>query len=425
MAYYMLTGEALNSIDVQMPSAHIVMAPTGTDALYPLAQLFDGKPYLATKWVSAGADPRVTVDLNQVAGDGESLGPTAGATSYAGMWTADTGTLVTDAAIKNSGAVSLKLSGTGTCHVDILVRAGQLRKAEWALYGTGAAAVGIRIQNLHTGSYLRNDGTWVAAIDLDSQTAANWKTGSIQYQVESLATCGNAPLVWLRYSFIAAGTPVYIDDVYDYPAVDFAGCFGTQNWDPVLAPQVRSSTDNFSGSDVLQSAMTFAKPVVAVRLAAPIYHRYWRLKLLGTPRVAPGLGELVLGQTQLLQKAPRLGPRVAWSEAGQIRRGAISGATRARNMGPWPTRTVEMSYRFDTQAQFRQFRDELFRGSRGGAIPTILMATDTTQGLDYPIFGMLSETFAGKRLETTGTTANPREYWDVDVEIDEAPFPNL
>jgi len=421
MPYYMLTGEALNAIDVQLPSSHVVMAPTGTDALYPLAQMFDGKPYLATKWIGAGADPRVTVDLNQIPGDGEGPG-SAPATSYSGVWTADVGTIAVEGTIKNSGASSIKLTGVGAqCHVDILVRAGQKRKAEWALYGN-TVATNFQVTNLHTGKNLFPDGSWGAlGTLLDSQVAASWKTGSIQYQVESLAACGSSPLVWLRFTFISQGaTPAYIDDILDYPAVDFAGCFGTQNWDPVLAPQLRSSTDNFSGSDVLQGAMTFAKPVVSVRLAAPVYNRWWRLKLLGTPRVAPGLGEFVLGQAQLLQRAPQLGPKVSWIEAGQIRRGAISGATRARNMGPWPTRDVQMSWRFKDQASFRQFRDELFRGSRGGAIPTILMATDATQGLDYPVFGMLSETFAGKRIATTGI-----EVWDVDVEINEQPFPSL
>jgi hypothetical protein len=92
-------------------------------------------------------------------------------------------------------------------------------------------------------------------------------------------------------------------------------------------------------------------------------------------------------------------------------------------MSSWPTREVSLGWRFTTQAQFRQFRDEIFMGSRGGAIPIIFIASDLTQGLDYPLYGMLQETFAGRRIATTGSTANPKEFWDVEAEIVEQPFP--
>jgi len=420
MAYYWLTGEELNAI---VPAATApVMTPTA-DFLYGASQLYDGKPYLAGKFGSVLVDSTVTVDLNVVPWPGFESGVAPAVTSYATAWAVADGltSITRDTGIKNSGAASLKLTGVGSAFFDVLVRPGQLRNLEWAIYGAGSGSILFRVFNMHTGRYLHSDGTWGAAADLDTQTTAAWKTGSRQYQVESLETCGWAPLVWVRAFFFSSVSPAYVDDVYDYPAIDFAGAFGTQNWDPVLAPQLRSSTDNFSSSDVLQSALTFAKPVVSARLVAPVYHRYWRLKLLGTPRVAPGLGELVLGRAEALLRPPNLGPRVAWREAGQIRRGAISGATRARNMGPWPTREAQMSWRFESQAQFRQFRDEIFRGSRGGAIPMIMFATDaeTTKGLDYALFGMLSETFAGRRLESED------EYWDVDLELDEQPFPSL
>jgi hypothetical protein len=52
-------------------------------------------------------------------------------------------------------------------------------------------------------------------------TAASFKTATSS-NVESLSACGYAPL-WVAPSFNCGGTPSYIDDLYDYPAVDFIG----------------------------------------------------------------------------------------------------------------------------------------------------------------------------------------------------------
>jgi hypothetical protein len=419
MTYYILTGETLNSILTAVTPP--VMNPVA-DPLYPATQLYDGKPYLAAKFGTAVVPSDITADLNAVPWPGFEATTGPADTAYAATW----GQIYTtrDTAIKNSGAASLRLNspgGTVTTLASFLVTPGQRRKLEWAIRGDASVACFIRAGCFETGRYLTSIGTWTSSglSDVDTQTAAAFKTGSIQYTVESFATCGYAPLVRM-FVFVGTTGAGWLDDIYDYPATDFCGAFGTKNWDAAMVPELRSSTDNFTGSDVLQSTMAHAKPVISVRLAAPVYHRYWRLRLPSfTGLTIPGLGELVLGQSTALLRSPNLAPTITWKESGQIRRGALSGAMRARNLSGWPTREVELTFRFKDQASFRQHRDELWRGSRGGAIPAILISSDATQGVEYPCYGMLSATFAGKRGEST------TEYWDIDATLEEQPFPNL
>jgi len=424
MALYVIVGEKLNAaVD---PITSPATSPA-EDPLYPLSRLTLGRPDRPFRWGSASADPKVTYDLNAVPWPGFELATAPPATPTAGVWTADIGAITRDTSIFSSGAASLKLNNgaAGQAHADFLVRAGEKRQLEWGIYAAGGVTSAIQLQNLHTGRFLRTDGTWGAAQDLDTNTNAEFKFGFKQYVVETVDVCG-ASLVWLRIIFkLGSSGSVYLDDCFDCPAVDFCGLFGTAQMDPVCVPQLRSSGDNFAVNDVLEATFTLTKPTAHVTIVPSLSKRprWFQLKLSGTPRIPYGLGELVFGQAVQLTTSPDFDAQVEQLE-DQIRRTGAAGSLSARPMGSWARRRVTMAFHFSDATSYQQHRDQVFRRSRGGAFPMILFQNpDKTLG--GPLFGRAREQQPFTRLVDVATPTGGAQQWTTELIVEEMPFPRL
>lgn len=377
MAFYIVAGAKLNHLS--RASVPPTVTP-GVDALYPKTNLYDDRPVVPMKFSAASTDAQIVADLNHIInGDFETV-PVSPATTPPG-WTASAGTFTRDTAIFLNGVASGKLVHTSATNVyqDYVVRSGEARKSEWSIYGGGGAiAAAIRLQNKDTGKYLRTDGTWGAAQDLLSQTAASWVSAVKQYTVEAVSET-LTDLTTLRvYVTLSASGTIQFEDIYDYPATDLCAVFG-HNIGKILTPQFSIGATNLT--------LVPRHPSFYGRLSAPLYQRYATLNLLGTPYTVPWIGELVFAQTVTLSRTPT-DLSFAWRDR-QSRMETPGGAMWVTPRNAHATREGTLKVKYSTVAEYEQSRDQLYRRSRGGLYPLILMPTAPDPA--EIIFGRLGE----------------------------------
>ena len=246
MSVYFLAGEKANILE----RSNVAISSSDADALFPLTRLYNGRPSEASKFGSNGADRKVTIDANLVAnGDME--------TSTLDGWTdADTGTGASteELTLFKNGAKAMKLdggaSGVAERYRDITVRAGERKKLDVWIRGTGdTITCRVRLLNLQTGKYLDSSQAWqTAASDATTEAGSTYLQKEIEFQIESYAICQVDTMTLRIYVRNEDNGAAYCDDLYIYPAVNLVGIFG-HNLAPVLTPELRSSTDNFSASD--------------------------------------------------------------------------------------------------------------------------------------------------------------------------------
>jgi hypothetical protein len=435
MAFYFLSGSTMNLLS---NAASVTMTPTA-DTLYPLTQAYDGKSYLAAKFSSSTSNPYVTVDLGVSSADAfgwpgfEALTEPPADSSH-GTWTAGSsfGSIERSTDHFYGGIAALHIHGSldFSSYIDFYVSVSQSRTIQCEFVHSGPSGyTNMFLKNINTSNYLSSAGTsWGSSSNIVAQNASSdatgWTTVSVPYTVQTSSECGStAATLRLYFNHVGiANQGVYVDDLYDFIgtggwSVNFIGIFGTQNWSTGLTPKVLLSTDNFATATT--QSMTLTKPVTWKFFSSPITQRYIRIQLDGTPSQTPGCGEIVIGQAEPLLRMPNNGPQVKLEEVGQIRRSTLSGAVKVRNLSSWPLREWSNSFRFVDSSGYLQFRDDIFKESRGGALPMILF-DDSGLGLEYPLFGVCEASVNFVRLD------NPtQDWWDASLTLTELPFPNL
>lgn len=291
----------------------VTMSPSA-DALFPVANLGDGRPTRPARHGSNGANPSTTFDL-----------------------------------------AAFTPQGAGT--VTITARSGERRRI------TSSGTTSITLQNLRTGKYLTSGGAWQAA-----STSCLTGAGSLDYQVEAFAAC-QATTVLLRI-VITSGT-----SVWDQPRWNAIGVIG-QNLDPGLTCEMRSSTDNFSASNVLQATGTILQPGFYLYASAGISNRYGRLALTGTNQVTPWYGELFPCWLESSIDRPDVGMEVQYEEAQVRNAGPSGGNPHVYNLAPWPRRIARMQFDQDAATGAIETRQEIILRCRGGAFPILLVPVD-------------------------------------------------
>jgi hypothetical protein len=396
-----LAGQYLNAV------ARGVVTVSDADALFPQTNLYDGLPGQQFKFGTNGADRAVTVDLNIVANPGFE-------TSTLASWTSSstgTGTTAEELAIFHAGAKALKMgggaAGVGSRYQDLIVRSGERRQLDCWLRGDAAVSARVRVQNLQTGKYLTSAGAWdAAAQDVGSQLAAAWAQVTRSYTVESYDTC-QALTVTLRITLLCNQNGFgYADDVTDYPTLNFCGIFG-HNVAPVVAPQFRSSTDNFGAVDTLEATLTPYQPTCFAYLSTPFTRRYARLKLSGTNVATPYLGELVLGYAEDAVTARA----VEYDEAlrlAQLRTIERSYVLRSKTSRQW-----QLPFRRHGTAATSE-RKEIFDRTAGGSIPLVLIPTNAGTDVAY---GRIGDELKSRWLEGV--------VWEDSVVFEELPFASV
>lgn len=371
-------------------TAGVVPSPS-EDALFPPTRLYDGRAGWIFKFGSLTADPKLTCDLDLLA----SLGGFEVAGTPPGGWTdASSGgatvTSTTSTPFTGSRCAEFDAgAGVGFAKItkDISVRSNEKLRIQLRvrpMSTSTAKSLDLQIRDLRTGKYLQPGLTWaageIAALTLTGADDAWSAQQAIQFTVDTVAnTLNDSTLlrITLLYTGSIANDKIRADEMFVIPAVDFASLHGTQIIDPLNAITLRSSTDNFSGSDTAEATFTLRPGACYVKLGSPVYRQYWRVKFTGTNSTATGaigLGEWVLGQAVTLAKAPAYSPRLVPSHA-QIRGGLPLGGSYAYGLGGQPRTDLELQWGWE-ESQHTDWLNELFLRSPGGE-PMVIVPSDT------------------------------------------------
>lgn len=311
-----------------------VTVSPGADALFPAANLFDGRLSRPFRFSSNAANPSITWD-------GAAFTP-AGAATY----------LVT-------------------------ARAGERRRV--SLTGTA----NVSIQNLSTGKYLTSALAWQTA-STNCLTAA----GTKDYQVESFTLCQQATVT---LKIVTSG-----GTTGDWPRWNALVIFG-HNLDPALTVEMRSSTDNFSGSNVLEVTGAILQPGFYMLQAAGITNRYGRLSFTGTNQSTGWISEVVPCWLETATDAPDVGLEVRYQEA-QIRNTMAYGEAYVYPLAPRPRRVVQMRFNQLATTGAIETRQEMVLRGRGGAYPMVVIPVSTEADV---FFGRLTDQWAETRYIST------------------------
>lgn len=301
-------------------SRALSVTPTpAADALFPSANLYDGRPSRPMKFGSNAANPEVRFDL---------------------------------AAFTPGSATPYTFTA----------RAGERRRV------TSGGVTNVQVQNLSTGRYLKSDGTWQVG-------TTNCLTGaaSLNYQVESYTVC-QQPTVSLKITQSGAQT------MSDWPRWNGLVAFG-HNLDVGLTCELRSSTDNFGANNVLEVTGAILQPGFFMYLAAGITSRYGRILLTGTNQSTGWLGEVMPCWLETAYDAPNVGLEIRHEEP-QIRNTGPWGEAYVYPLARRPRRIVQMQFDQLATTGAIETRQEMVLRGRGGAWPMV-MAPVATEGDVY------------------------------------------
>jgi hypothetical protein len=352
----------------------VTMTPP-PDTGYPIANLWDGRPARLVRHNSNAADPSITADL--AAFDGGMGGWIGGVPAGWTKVTTGTGTFIETTTVGEyvTSPAAKGNPGTGTAQQsrDIIVRAGERRRISISMRRAGSGTGRLSVQNLYTKKFLAAAGaSWSAAqaFVLSDNTNTTHTTQAADYTVEDMAAC-QSPIVRLRLTLDAGGTgDSMYDDVADWPRWNALEVHG-HNLDPGLVVELRSSTDGFVGSNVLQQTGAILQPSFFIAAPATVNHRHVRLQLTGTNQEAAWYGEVVPCFLETALKAQNWNFEVRYKE-DQIRNQGRLGITHVSNLAPIFRRLLKMSFE-QTVTEEAELRHEIVWRCRGGAYPLLVV----------------------------------------------------
>lgn len=397
MALWFGTGPNFNLVGRALS---VTLSPDSADANFPATYLYDGRPGTECRFSAISANEIVTCDLQAVLNGGFEGGFTATVPNF---WTkTGAGATSDDTVNMRTGAHACKIDATaGTTYISQVMTAvpGEVwSMTAWVKTLAGIPLAKIYFYNRQTGHYL-SAGVWGSTRNPHSNTGSGTYVqlgGS--FTIEDVAACGNLPNVELEIQLEMTGSagPVGVfDDVEAYPAVNFGGVFG-HNLDPSIVPTLESSPDN-SAWTVRATMDPRVRPVFYGFTSGTNLVRYWRMKFGGTQSTRSGavsIGELVLAQLVQGLRNPGYPISTTWDELQQRNFSPI-GAQWVYALSDSPVRTLALI--IDTRgtmpsAQFKQLRDQLFRLSRNGLYPVVLIPQDTDP--ETCIYGRPSSTIS-------------------------------
>lgn len=368
-----------------LADARTITISPGEDALFPKAGLTDSRLGDVFKFSAAGA-ASITADLGQATnGDMEGTFP---GTNWSNASTG-TGTALQSGTFKRGGASSAKVNG-GASGVGIYRHSRQLRtgfRYRVVVYGrnTTTATLKLRVFNPETRNYLQTSGgAWSAAsADVATTATTSFVAMNTNFTVESFKTCGRREYVTIYFDLVnTQNEDVYFDDFDFWPEWDFGAVFG-HNLDALMAPELRSSTDNFSGSNVLAVAMTPKRPAFYSKLGASVTSQYARLNLpTANARGIAALGELFLSQ----YLAPRRGMSSVSGEASTItEQPQIAAGDQVFVLSDEEVLTLEVPLLGLVTADHEEIRDEIL--TRAGFGYPMVVVPDDIDDPDLIVFG--------------------------------------
>ncbi len=303
MSLIFLAGEKLNILE----QAATVTPSPAADSLFPVTNLCAGTPQEPFQFSATASASTITTDLNIVLNSGLEDWTTGDPDNWEKEENGSSA-VTEETSLVNGGSSAAKLTSVSNADVliyqDLTCLAGWRVNLEAALRGDGSVPVRLRIRCLETGKYYTSGGSWTTTpTDYATRTTASYADTTVTLSLDDWEIT-LLHQVTLRLEFAVTETGVgYVDDVHAWPSWDF-GSVHHHNIGANVTIQLRSSTDNFSSSDVLKATMTRARPTFFSSLGSYVDGRYARLKLDGANYAAIQIGELVLGQKRTVSKNP-------------------------------------------------------------------------------------------------------------------------
>jgi hypothetical protein len=256
------------------------------------------------------------------------------------------------------------------------VRAGERRHVK-------STSGSVTIQNLATLKYLTSGAAWQTG-----STTCLSGTGDLDYTVESMTLCGNNPTVSLKVTYTTAT---------DWPRWNAVVVFG-HNLDPGLTCEMRSSTDNFSASNVLEQTGTILQPSFYVYDGTTgIANRYGRLLLTGTNSAIPWYGIIMPCWLEVSAGGIKSGGVEIGYREPQIRNTGPMGSVGVYPLSPWPQRVAKLSFALGSTAE-TELRNEIVLRCRGGAYGAALAPLSTESAV---VYGRLTSEWSERRVFNT------------------------
>jgi hypothetical protein len=266
---------------------------------------------------------------------------------------------------------------SGASPQTIAARAGERRRI------SVAGTANVSVQNLSTGKYLTSGAAWQAG-----STYCLTAAGTLSYTVESLTLC-QSPTVSLKITWSASTAT-------DWPQWNAAILFG-HNLDVGLTVELRSSTDNFSGSNVLEVTGAILQPAFFMKASATVLNRYGRIALTGTNQATGWLGEVFPCFLETATDAPEIGLEVRLEEP-QIRNVGPFGDAYVYPLATRPRRIVQMQFDQLATTGAIETRQEMVLRGRGGMYQMVVVPVSTETDV---YLGRLSEKWSETRYIST------------------------
>lgn len=404
-----LAGELYNDI-----AQALSVSVSDENSLFPKEQLYNGRIDEPAEFGSNGADRTVTVDMNIAENGGFE-------TSTLDGWTdasTGTGAIAEETSNVNTGSNALNCdgnsSGVGQAQRDYVVAAGKLYTIAVSLRGTAAASAvaKFRVYNVQTGNYLTSAGAWTATpTDLFTEATDTYDDESLEFTVESYATCQADKMSLRIICYCDDDGSAYFDDIALYPTINFLGVFG-HNIAPVVSPQFRSSTDNFSAVDTLEATLTPLQPAFFGYLSTAVARRYWRIVLSGTNVAAPWLSAVIgYANTHSGSRAYGTG-NIRGKE--QSRNRTQSGQQFVTAVGGRAVPSARWDFKVPTESAAVETRDQIYERSGYGELPIVIVLRDSDT----------EQVVIHGRVESVFSYAHTLiDEWEHGMEIVGDPFP--
>jgi hypothetical protein len=420
-----VAGELLNFLE----QARLITPSPALDANFPVARLYDGYADAVAAFATNTASPLYTVDLallDKDLVDNGNLDSWPGGVPTGWAVTTSGGGAVTEAtageARSGSAAKVKKNGGAASIKKTYKVRTSQRILFDLYLRNAAAGQAQAQIYNPLTKKYLTGAMAWQsgqAYFATASTTSYVQKTNS--FTVEDWRAHGDAPITYLELSIHDTGAGggsdyALVDDVFLSPhwnALVLAG----HNIEAGMAPQMRSSNDNFAANNVLEASPAVRQPSMFAFASTAIAKRWARLQLTGTQSSISGaawLGELAITYLETALRGFNDGSDLRYLPDNTVNAGPggkVIASQTARQRRRVLRVTVEPGTVGANDAEIREQRDEITGRSHGALWPLIVVPHNSE---DIVLHGRLDDSWAAKRVFDT--------FWEDDLLISENPF---
>jgi hypothetical protein len=409
-----LVGRYANHL-TRLPPGNITVSSAHSD--YPKDGLFDGRSVRPWRAAAAGTTYEyVTVDLNLNDNPGLETW-VGGAPAGWGKATLGTGTVTETTAAGQAVSGSAARLGGGSDGVAMLVRAftavsGEYLTLRGSMRGDGSVPARARVYNPKTKNYLQPGGaSWGRApADLFIEYGASHVAKRADFTVEPYSVT-QSDTTLLRVELIVFGNGFgYFDDWTWFPHVDFCGVFGHNLPADLTANYTfNRSDDGYVTHEAFVDQMHAHQPSFYTVLPARLSSRWIRFLAFGGAGEggfvdAPGIGELVFGQTKTFSRGPdhasRL-PHELTADRAQVRAETGAGDEYVFSRSSRERRTLRLPYS-GSDAFIANFLDEIHHRSENGEHPLVIVRDES---LPDVILGRVEEHYSVKRTNTSQISA--------------------